>query len=36
MNLDTEAQELIFSADLAPNKWLAVGFSDNLIEADVI
>ena len=36
MNLDTEANELIFDVEMASDKWLAVGFADNLINADVI
>ena len=36
MNLDTEANELIFDVEMISDKWLAVGFADNLINADVI
>ena len=36
INFDLEAQELIFKTILRTNKWLAVGFSDSLINAAVI
>ena len=36
LNLDTEANELIFDVEMASDKWLAIGFADNLINADVI
>ena len=33
---DLEADELIFNTVLGPNRWLALGLSNNLLNADVI
>ena len=36
INFDAEADELLFKTVMGPNKWLAIGLSNNLIESDVI
>ena len=36
MNLDLEAKEIVFRTDIDLNKWLAIGFANNLLDADVI
>lgn len=36
LDLDIERQELIFTVDVKPNTWLAVGLADDLLNADVI
>jgi len=36
LNIDRTAEELIFSVQLEPDYWLAVGLADDLMGADVI
>ena len=36
INFDPEADELLFNTVMGPNKWLAIGLANNLIESDVI
>ena len=36
LNIDRTAEELIFSVQLEPDYWLAVGLADDLMAADVI
>ena len=36
MSLDLEAEKLIFKTIIAPNKWLAIGLANNLLDADII
>ncbi len=36
LDLDTETEELIFNVDVSVRKWLAVGFADDLQDADII
>ena len=36
MSLDLEAEGLIFKTIIAPNKWLAIGLANNLLNADII
>ena len=36
MWLDPEAEEIIFKTILSPNKWLAIGLANNLLDADII
>ena len=36
LDFDLEADRLIFNTVLGPNKWLAIGLANNLIDSDVI
>ncbi len=36
LDIDTFSQELVLRADIKSNKWLAIGLSENLDDADVI
>ena len=36
MKFDLKAEELILNTILGPNKWLAIGLANNLLDADVI
>lgn len=36
LDLDVAQEELIFTVDMKPSQWLALGFAPDLIEADVI
>ena len=36
INFDPEADELLFNTVIGPDKWLAIGLANNLIESDVI
>jgi len=36
VDYDADTRELIFDTVVAPNMWLAIGFSNDLLEADVI
>lgn len=35
-DLDMKTNELIFKTVLAPNMWLAIGLSNDLLDADII
>lgn len=36
ITFDTENDELLFNTVMEPNKWLAIGLANNLIESDII
>ncbi len=36
LDIDTDTEELIFNVDVSVRKWLAVGFADDLQDADII